>query len=295
VARSILARLFGDPSARLDDRQLSDRRAVLDHVIYEVVPMQSADAAVTELPPGADVTVTCSPVKGIDATLDLAASIQALGHTVTPHLSARMVESRDHFTRIVERLEALEIDSVFAIAGDPSEPHGPYADSSSLIDDLLQRAPFLDHVGFAGYPDGHALIPDEALHEVLHHKQKLLSEAGVEGHVSTQMCFDSDTIRRWLVAERDAGLDLPVHLGVPGVIDRSRLLRTGVRLGVGTSVSFLKKNRRALSRLMTSSSYEPSDVIDGLAGELGALGVDGLHLYTFNQVRPTVAWLAAQP
>jgi methylenetetrahydrofolate reductase (NADPH) len=108
------------------------------------------------------------------------------------------------------------------------------------------------------------------------------------------MCFDADAIRRWITAERATGFDLPVHLGLAGVVDRARLVSMGMRLGVGTSLRYLSKNRSALTRLMTSSSYEPTDVLDGLAGDLASLGVEGLHLYTFNQVRPTVAWLTDQ-
>ncbi len=291
---SILDRLFGGTKIRLEPAQLADRRAVLAHPTIEIVPVKSVSEALAALPPAADVTVTCSPAKGIDATLDVVESARALGHTVSPHLSARMVEGTEHFTRIVQRLEALEITSVFVIAGDAAEPLGPYADSIDLMADLLERAPFVDHVGFAAYPDGHPLLDNEALQGALHAKQTLLHAAGVGGHVSTQMCFDAGTIRHWLTAERAEGFDLPIHLGLAGVVDRTRLLSMGMRLGVGTSLRYLSKNRSAITRLMTASSYRPTDVLDGLAGDLSSLGVEGVHLFTFNQVGPTVAWLADQ-
>ncbi len=291
---TILGRLLGVTKTRLEPAQLADLRAVLANPTIEIVPMKSVAEAVAALPPAAHVTVTCSPIRGIDATLDVVESALALGHTVTPHLSARMVESADHFTRIVDRLEALEITSVFVIAGDSAESLGPYADSIDLMADVLERAPFVDHVGFAAYPDGHPLVDNEALQGALHAKQTLLRTAGVSGHASTQMCFDDGTIRQWLTAERAEGFDLPIHLGLAGVVDRARLLSMGVRLGVGTSLRYLSKNRSAITRLMTSTSYRPTDVLDGLAGDLSSLGVEGVHLFTFNQVGPTVAWLADQ-
>ncbi len=291
---AILHRVFGVARTKLDPAQRADLRAVLAHPTIEIVPMKSATEAVAALPPAADVTITCSPVKGLDATLDLAESARALGHRVTPHLSARMVESAAHLTRTIDRLEALEITSAFVIAGDSAEPLGPYTDSIDLMTELLEQAPFVRHVGFAGYPDGHPLVDNEALQGALHAKQTLLRTAGVTGHVSTQMCFDAATIRQWLTSERTEGFDLPVHLGLAGVVDRARLLSMGMRLGVGTSLRYLSKNRSAITRLMTSSSYRPTDVLDDLAGDLSSLGVEGVHLFTFNQVGPTVAWLADQ-
>ena len=47
-------------------------------------------------------------------------------------------------------------------------------------------------------------------------KQQLLADAGVAGYASTQMCFNPTTISRWLEAERSRGMDLPIHLGLPG-------------------------------------------------------------------------------
>lgn len=291
---SMLRRVLGNPPARLDDEQLADRRLVLDHPVYEVVPIKTAAEAIADLPAASKVTVTCSPVKGIDATLDLCESIAALGHSATPHLAARMVEPDGHIDRIVHRLETLALTEVFVIAGDAEEPHGNYAGAVHLMEDLVEKAPFLTHIGFAGYPDGHAFIDDHDLHEALHAKQALLAQAGVSGHVSTQMCFDPDTIRRWLTAERTAGFELPVHLGMAGVVDRARLLTMGMRLGVGTSLRFLNKNRDAITRLLTSPSYEPTTILDELAGDLGPLGVEAMHLFTFNQVSATASWLAAR-
>ena len=38
--------------------------------------------------------------------------------------------------------------------------------------------------------------------EQVHAKQSLLAEAGVDGWISTQMCFDADRIRAWLTDQR---------------------------------------------------------------------------------------------
>lgn len=278
----------------LDGDQHADRAGLLARTDFELVPTKNVSAAIHELPPDSSVTVTCSPVKGIDATLDLTETLEARRHRVTPHLAARMVESFDHLDRIVARLAALHTTKVFVVAGDATDARGPFEGATELIDELLNRCPSLTDVGFAGYPDGHHFIEPDVAHASLHAKQRLVHEAGVAGHVATQMCFDADAIRRWVTTERAAGLEVPVHLGAAGVVDRARLVAMGMRLGVGPSLRYLSKNRSALTRLMTASSYSPGDVVDQLAGDLGSLGIERLHLFTFNQVAATRTWLESQ-
>ena len=83
---------------------------------------------------------------------------------------------------------------------------------------------------------------------------------------------------------------MPVHLGVPGVIDKTKLMTMGVRLGVGTSLRYLSKNRKAIGKMMTQRAYQPDQLLRPLADDLVDLGIDGIHLYTFNQVAATEAW-----
>ena len=118
----------------------------------------------------------------------------------------------------------------------------------------------------------------------------MLAEAGLEGYCSTQMCFDAPRITSWLTAERTAGMSLPVHLGISGVVDRAKLLSIGVRLGIGQSLRYLRKNRRAVTRLMTAPHYDPNDLLVPLSAQMVELDIRALHIFTFNQVAATVAW-----
>ncbi len=260
---------------------------------YEIVPLRSAADAIAALPAAATVSVTCSPVKGIDATLELSAQVLAAGHTPVPHLAARMVEGPAQVTRIAAWLRAEGVHRIFLVGGDAEHPAGPYPDGLSLLRALLDADPGLTEVGVPGYPDGHPLIPAAALADALAAKEAVLAEAGLQGHVSTQMCFDPGRIRAWLGDSRTAGLTLPVHLGVPGVIDRAKLMTMGVRLGVGASLRYLRKNRKALGTLLSASHFDPATVLEPLAPHLSPLGIEGIHCFTFNQVKPTAAWQAS--
>ena len=150
--------------------------------------------------------------------------------------------------------------------------------------------PTVDHIGFTSYPDSHPFIGVHKLHEALHTKQAMILESGRTAHVSTQMCFSAEQIRSWLEGERESGLTIPVHLGVPGVIDKTKLMTMGVRLGIGTSLRYLSKNRKAIGKMMTQRSFQPDQILRPLARDIVALGIEGIHLYTFNQVAATEAW-----
>ena len=266
------------------------RLAAITGLTFEIVPLRSAEAAITALPPASTVSVTCSPTKGIAATQELTDAVRALGHTAIPHLAARMVESRAEVDAIANWLRNEGIGSVFVVGGDAEAPAGPYPDGATLLADLLSADPGVRAIGVPSYPDGHPLIPSSAVDGALLAKQRLLAEAGITGWTTTQMCFDPERITTWAERERAAGLELPIHLGLPGVVERSKLMSMGLRLGVGASLRYLRKNRRAVGRLLSSADYNPDDLLVPLAPDLQRLGITGLHCFTFNQVEATAAW-----
>lgn len=257
---------------------------------YELVPMKSIDQAIEDLPAGAHVSVTCSPVKGIPATQEYTEQLLGSGHHPVPHLAARLVESPERAAELAAWLRANQIEEVFVIAGDAPEPAGPYEGALPFIRDLLAADPGVARVGVTGYPDGHSMMqgPEASAH--LHAKQALLAEAGVDGWVSTQMCFDDGTIRSWIESERAAGLTLPIRLGVPGVVDRTRLMTMGTRLGIGASLRFLSKNRSTVMNLMAPGGYDPTDFVVAFADDAERLGIETLHSFTFNSVADTRSW-----
>ena len=42
--------------------------------------------------------------------------------------------------------------------------------------------------------------------------------------------------------------------------------------------------------MLTSPSYDPNDLLVPLSADLLDLGVEGLHVFTFNQVEATEQW-----
>ena len=289
---AMLQRLRRAPAAAESSEARAHRLALIGGLTFEVIPLKSLDAALEALPAGSRVSVTASPVKGQDATCEITERVAAMGHVAVPHISARLVADRGRAAELAGWMRSAGVSTMFLVGGDVETP-GAYPDALSFLRDLLECDHGLRTVGVTAYPHGHPLITDELLHEALHAKQELLASAGIDAYCSTQMCFDPGRIERWLRAERTAGLTLPVHLGISGVVDRTKLLTMGARLGVGPSLRYLRKNRAAVTKLMTSPSYDPDHLLAALSPHFAELGVAGLHVFTFNQVAATAAWQAS--
>lgn len=230
--------------------------------------------------------MTASPSLGLDATVRLAAQLAHAGFRVTPHLAARMFRDRAHLVDVLDALGAAAIASVFVVAGDAATP-GPYADGLALLREVAELGRRPREIGIPGYPDGHPSINDALLLE------SLRTKAPHATYVTTQMCFDTDTITRWVHARRSEGMSLPIRIGLPGVCEPARLVAVGSRIGVRDIRRFVTSNFSLVSRLARSGGhYQPTGLVTSLAGSLD-LAVDriaGLHVYTFNSVAALMAW-----
>jgi methylenetetrahydrofolate reductase (NADPH) len=256
---------------------------------FELIPLKNVDAQMAFLPPASRISVTCSPAKGIAATQDITERLRALGHFPIPHISARLVTGPEQVRELAAWFKAHGVEEMFLIGGDAEQP-GPYLEALTFLKEFLGHDHGVKRIGVTAYPDGHALIERPVLQRALHDKQAVLAEAKLEGWASTQMCLDPNTIKTWLTAERAAGLTLPIHLGVPGVIDRTKLLTMGVRLGVGSSIRYASKNRGALGQLFSPGGYDPLQLLQPVSLYARSLDIEALHVFTFNNVDATAAW-----
>ena len=262
-------------------------RTALTHARYELLPTAKIEAAVVEsVPREVTLTVTASPAKGIDATLDLTERLVGHGYTVVPHLAARMISGRQELAEIVERLQQLGVRDVFCPAGDADPPAGDYTGSLALLEDLTSLGRPFERVGITGYPESHPSIDDDVTIQTMWEKRSHAT------YIVSNMCFDHDATHAWLKRLRRRGVLLPVLIGLPGPVERAKLLTMAGKIGVGQSVKFLKTHVSAFARIAAPGGYSPERFLLKSAGYLAdpALNVGGLHLFTFNQVAETEAW-----
>jgi methylenetetrahydrofolate reductase (NADPH) len=273
----------------LDDASRAALAAALADPIFELLPLKNLPDQIPHLPAGARVSVTASPAKGIDATLDWAARLQGDGFRAIPHFSARMIPDRAKLAELLDRSRDSGLTAVFVVGGDADEP-GEYLDGLSLLQAMTELGHPFTTIGSPAYPQGHPDIPDAAL------AAALVDKAPFVEHVTTQMDFDTKAIAAWVRARRSEGFDRAVVIGVPGVADPQKLLNIAARIGVKDAKRFLVKNLRFVTGLAKSGGfYKPTGFVEAIAPLLAdpAANVTGFHLYTFNAVEATAAWRQA--
>jgi len=269
----------------LTEEQRAALKALVADAKYELIPLSSALERAQALPQGSQVTVTASPSHGIEATFDLAEAVAALGHDVTPHISAHMVRDRAHLADLLDRSRAAGLRRIFVVGGDAKD-RGELHDGVMLLRAIHELGHPFDEIGVPCYPEGHPDIADDRLLEVLREKQRLANA------MTSQMSFNPPGVADWLTEMRAAGITLPLHLGVPGVADLTKLMRVAARIGVADSARYLKKNKSMVGHLVRTGAFGPDEFIEELAPTVAdpVADVRALHVFTFNEVAQTAAW-----
>nr|WP_254921879.1 methylenetetrahydrofolate reductase [Halorubrum sp. Eb13] len=254
------------------------------------MPFESFEDEIRHLPDDATIAVTTSPQLGIDTTVERTEQAAALGYDVSPHIAARYVEDRDHLDEIAERLTDAGVTDIFVPGGDREEPAGEFESAHDLLVALDELGHSFDEVGITGYPEGHDFLDAEALSDAMAKKSPYAT------YLVTQLCYDPDAVLEWIDDIRDDGVDLPVEVGIPGVMNYQRLMQISQKVGVGDSIKFLRKTTGILGfvRQLVGSRgvYKPDDLIDGLApyADDDHYKIRGIHIYTFNQTPDTESW-----
>jgi methylenetetrahydrofolate reductase (NADH) len=263
---------------------------LLTHARYEILPTAGIEAVVAEhLPVGRTVTVTASPTKGLEATLSLSERLSGRGYDVVPHLAARMVSGRAELSDIIGRLQQAGITTVFVPAGD-ADPAGPYVGALDLLEDLVAIGSPFAQVGITGYPESHPAIHDDVTIQTMWDKRRHATQ------IVSNLTFDPRTLASWVRRVRARGVTTPILVGLPGPVERTKLLSMATRIGVGESTKFLAKNTGIFTRIAAPGGYDPLRFLARAASVLGdeGMNVQGLHLFTFNQVAETEAWRKEQ-
>jgi methylenetetrahydrofolate reductase (NADPH) len=265
-------------------------RALLHSVRYEVLPAKATeDKVLAHVPRDVVVTVTASPVKGLEPTLDLATRLTAHGCRVVPHVPARLLRDDAHLKDVVDRLREAGVDDVFVPAGDADPPAGAYDGALPVLRRLSELGSPFAHVGITGYPESHPLIHDDLTIQTMWDKRAYAT------YIVSNLCFDPRVLGDWVGRIRRRDITLPVHVGVAGPVQRAKLLSMAAKIGVGESTRFLTKHASWFLRFATPGGYSPERLLARSAGALSSpsAGVAGLHLFTFNQIAETERWRCA--
>lgn len=272
-------------------RELNEQLGQLVSTVrYEVLPTASiAEQVYEHVPVGRMVTVTASPRSGLESTLDVATRLAKEGYDVVPHVAARMVHGRTELEEIVDRLVRVGVQRIFVPGGDATPTAQTYQCALELLEDLHELGQPFHEVGITGYPESHPQIDDDVTVQSMWDKRRYAT------HVVSNLCPQPETVVTWLQRLRRRGMPLPVYVGVPGPVDRAKLVTMARRIGVGQSARFLAGHRFLFTRLAAPGGFRPERFLRELAPVLDRpeTGIAGVHLYTFNQVDRAEQWRRA--
>ncbi|WP_372593805.1 methylenetetrahydrofolate reductase [Actinotalea sp.] len=210
------------------------------------------------------------------------------------HLTC-IASERSELRTIAEGFLADGVRDVLALRGDPpagAEPWVPPVDGLSRASELVAFLREIDPavaIGVAATPSCLPAVPEPdapLCGDLLALRAK--QDAGAQ-YAITQVFFEADSYRRYVAAARAAGVDLPIIPGIVPLEDPARLRRLQEISGVPVPGALLDR--------LDSETDEQRRRAAGL--ELGAelvsevleAGAPGLHLYTFNQSRASIALL----
>lgn len=244
------------------------------------------------IPAETPIAITFLPGEAAVDRIAAAVAVRELGYEPMPHFSARRIVSREEFESYLEAVVAeAGVRRCFIVAGDPSEPQGPYFDTSALIATGAFEGNGITAIGIGGHPEGHPNMTPEQAWAILDTKVAGIERRGMAPLVVTQFGFDPDAFLNWLAQLRERGIETPVRIGIPGPAGIKTLLRFASRCGVGASASVMAKYGLSITNLLGSAG--PDKLVDTFAARLGdEHGRVRLHFYPFGGLSKTVEWIA---
>lgn len=277
------------PNWALAPQRITDGYS-LEITAKDVAALREGAAAIL---PETPIAVTFLPGEDPAARVAAAKAVRELGFEPMPHFSARRIKSQAEFEDYLAAVVAeAGVKRCFVVAGDPSQPAGPYSDSSALLASGAFERAGITAIGIGGHPEGHPNMTREQTWDVLKAKCAEIERRGMAPLIVTQFSFDSDVVLSWLRELRKRGIADPVRIGVPGPAGIKTLLRFAKLCGVGASASVLAKYGISLAQLLGAAG--PDKLVSALERGIGPEhGRVRLHFYPFGGVARTVAWINA--
>jgi methylenetetrahydrofolate reductase (NADPH) len=270
--------------------------AFLRDYSIEITPhdAERLDAIRAELKEGTAVYVAHPPGVPIDDIVTLAGRVQKLGLKATPHVIARKLESRDQLERALVRCQELGIKNALCVAGDITADKPAYNSSLEVLQTGLFAKYGFREVGIAGHPEGSKAIGEERVEQALRGKAEFAKTAPFDLYFATQFGFDPQPFIDWEAATSAKGINLPIHVGMPGPASLRQLAKFAMLCGVGASMRMLTSRTSAMANLL--STQAPDEMVTALARHKGAnpqSRFKKVHFFAFGGVVKTARWANA--
>ena len=272
--------------------------AFLQGYSIEVMPRTAAkiDDFRDHLPAGTRVYIAHIDGTPIEDMVATAKRLHAEGFPVMPHFPARIIKDKDTLADWIARYQGeADVKQALLLAGGVSAPQGDFHSSMQLLETgLFDKAGFTNlHV--AGHPEGNKDIDpdgsDKNVTDALLWKQRFSETTDAKMALATQFAFEAKPIIEWANAIKQAGVDIPVHIGIAGPAKLQTLIKFAIACGVGPSLKVLQKRAMDVTKLLLP--YEPTDVLTELAAYKAAnpdFNITNVHFFPLGGIKTNANW-----
>ena len=265
----------------------------LNNFSIEVTPnaAKRIDKFSDHLTPGTLIYVAHIEGTPIEETVKTAKKISDQGFIPMPHFPARIIKDKEVLGDWIARYQnEAGVENALLIAGGANKPYGDFDSSIQLIEsELFDKARF-KNLHIAGHPEGNKDIDPSGstknVDEALSWKNEFSKRTDASMAITTQFCFDSNSVIEWANNIKKSGIDIPVHIGIAGPAKLQTLLRYSLECGVGPSIKILQKRAMDITKLLLP--YKPTQIISELAEHKASnpdFNIERVHFFPLGGVK----------
>ena len=221
-----------------------------------------------------------------DKTYDTVVKIQNNGVSAAPHLSC-VASTKENIREILTNYRDHGVSKIVALRGDlPSGmmSAGEFRFANELVEFIRSETGDHFQIHVAGYPEIHPQA-NNATEDFNNFKRKV--DAGADA-VITQYFYNAEAYFYFLDKCEKSGIDIPIVPGIMPITNFSQLFRFSDMCGADIP-RWMRKTLECFGDDRDSILAFGEDVVSKLCQELLDNGAPGLHFYTMNQSKPTLA------
>ena len=233
----------------------------------------------------------------IDDMVKTAKRLAKDGFATMPHFPARIIKDKPTLNEWISRYQGeAGVNQALLLAGGVSKPHGEFESSMNLLETgIFDKANF-KNIHIAGHPEGNKDIdPDGTTVNVdaaLKWKQNYKSKTDAKMAIATQFAFEAGPIIEWANSIKNAGIDIPIHIGIAGPAKLQTLIKFAIACGVGPSLKVLQKRATDVTKLLLP--YEPIEVLSQLADHKAHnsdFNIASVHFFPLGGIKTNAKWV----
>ena len=276
----------------------ADVEAFLDGYSIEVMPRtaEKVEDFRDLLPAGTRVYIAHIEGTPIEDMVRTAKRIASQGYNVMPHFPARIIQDKATLENWISMYQGeAGVDQALLLAGGVASPVGDFDSSMQLMETgAFERAGF-KRLHVAGHPEGNKDIDPSGgtknVDDAIQWKQKFSERTDADMAIATQFAFEAAPIIAWANGLKDAGVTLPIHIGIAGPAKLQTLIKFAIACGVGPSLKVLQKRAMDVTKLLLP--YEPTEVIAELAAHKAAnpdFNITQVHFFPLGGIKTNANW-----